>query len=211
MSHILENMLHLQNQLNRQINPDWLNAGYAWHRAIWLESAELMEHYGWKWWKAQEQDMEQIRLELIDIWHFGLSAELVRCQGDTEAAASNLRQQMQQHSSSASEVLELVDQLALHALQHHCLDMAAFLSLLERAGSHFDDLHRIYVGKNVLNRFRQDHGYKQGHYIKQWEGREDNEHLAEIAASLDAQAEDFAQRIYQKLEERYQANSKHQL
>ena len=158
MSQILENMLHLQNQLNCQINPDWLNAGYAWHRAIWLESAELMEHYGWKWWKAQERDMEQIRLELIDIWHFGLSAELVRCQGDIKAAARHLEQQMQQPASSSLDVLALVDQLALHALQHQCLDMAAFLSLLEQAGSHFDDLHRIYVGKNVINRFRQDHG-----------------------------------------------------
>jgi hypothetical protein len=35
-------------------------------------------------------------------------------------------------------------------------------------------LYRLYVGKNILNRFRQDHGYKEGHYIKVWNGEEDN-------------------------------------
>jgi hypothetical protein len=37
-----------------------------------------------------------------------------------------------------------------------------------------DELYRLYVGKNILNRFRQDHGYKEGTYIKIWQGEEDN-------------------------------------
>ena len=32
-----------------------------------------MDHYGWKWWKKQSPDTEQVKLELVDIWHFGLS------------------------------------------------------------------------------------------------------------------------------------------
>jgi len=35
-------------------------------------------------------------------------------------------------------------------------------------------LYRLYVGKNILNQFRQDHGYKEGHYVKIWNGLEDN-------------------------------------
>ena len=35
-------------------------------------------------------------------------------------------------------------------------------------------LYRLYVGKNILNQFRQDHGYKEGNYIKVWNGEEDN-------------------------------------
>ena len=203
MKQKLLNMLQLQDRLNRQINPDWLQAGYEWYRAIWLESAELMEHYGWKWWKAQEHDLEQIRLELIDIWHFGLSAELVSRQGDHAAAADNMLAQLQGQHSAETDFRNNVDQLARHALEQQSLDMPAFLSLLADVDSSFDDLYRIYVGKNVLNRFRQDHGYKDGSYIKTWQNREDNEHLAEISAGLDADAADFEQQIYSGLQARY--------
>ncbi len=203
MKQKLLNMLQLQDQLNRHINPDWLRADNAWYRAIWLESAELMEHYGWKWWKAQEHDVEQIRLELIDIWHFGLSAELVSQQGDHGAAADNMLAQLQGRQSAETDFRANVDQLARFALERQALDMPAFLSLLAEVDSSFDDLYRIYVGKNVLNRFRQDHGYKSGSYIKSWQGREDNEHLAEICATLDADAADFAQQVYTRLTARY--------
>ncbi|WP_041070382.1 dUTP diphosphatase [Thiolapillus brandeum] len=203
MKQKLLNMLDLQDQLNRQINPDWLQAGYEWYRAIWLESAELMEHYGWKWWKAQEHDLEQIRLELIDIWHFGLSAELVSCRGDHASAAANMLARLQGRQSRENDFRNNVDQLARHALEQQALDMPAFLTLLGDVDSSFDDLYRIYVGKNVLNRFRQDHGYKDGSYIKTWEGREDNEHLAEIAATVDANENNFEEQIYTALEARY--------
>ncbi len=196
-------MLQLQDQLNRHINPNWLQANNEWYRAIWLESAELMEHYGWKWWKAQEHDIEQIRLELIDIWHFGLSAELVVQRGNHDLAAENMLQQLQGVVATENDFRNNVDALALYALKEKALNMPAFLSLMEDAGSNFDDLYRIYVGKNVLNRFRQDHGYKDGSYIKIWQNREDNEHLAEISAKLDADSADFEQQIYDELERRY--------
>jgi hypothetical protein len=68
----------------------------------------------------------------------------------------------------------------------------------------FDSLYRAYVGKNVLNFFRQDHGYKEGTYVKNWAGREDNEHLVEVVSELDSSAADFADLLYQALSERYQ-------
>ena len=40
-------MLQLQDRLNHQIDSGWLDSGHEWYRAIWLEAAELMEHYGW--------------------------------------------------------------------------------------------------------------------------------------------------------------------
>ncbi len=203
MQQKLLHMLQLQDRLNRQIDPGWLEAGHAWYRAIWVEAAELMEHYGWKWWKAQEHDLEQIRLELIDIWHFGLSAELVRCGGDLEAAARAMLAQMEVDAHAETDFRANVDALALHALTHRCLGMPPFLALLEAAGTGFDDLYRIYVGKNVLNRFRQDHGYKEGTYVKTWAGREDNEHLAELAAALPSEGATFEAELYEALEARY--------
>src|SRR5690606_27137826 len=66
-------MQKLQDGVNSKVTPNWREQGYEWYRAIWVECAELMDHYGWKWWKKQTPDTEQVALELIDIWHFGLS------------------------------------------------------------------------------------------------------------------------------------------
>ena len=30
------------------------------------------------------------------------------------------------------------------------------------------DLEKVFYGKNILNKFRQDHGYKDGTYKKMW-------------------------------------------
>jgi hypothetical protein len=61
------------------------------------------------------------------------------------------------------------------------------------------------VGKNTLNFFRQDHGYKEGSYIKIWNGEEDNEVLAALVTSLDTNADDFQQQLYNALKEKYPA------
>jgi len=57
--------------------------------------------------------------------------------------------------------------------------------------------------KNSLNFFRQDHGYKDGTYLKVWNGREDNEYLVEIINRLDSTASDFKDQVYQALKEEY--------
>jgi len=52
--------------------------------------------------------------------------------------------------------------------------MAAFIDVAMQSGLNLDTLYTLYVGKNILNQFRQDHGYKEGTYIKIWNGEEDN-------------------------------------
>ncbi|MFV9616032.1 MAG: dUTP diphosphatase, partial [Gammaproteobacteria bacterium] len=69
----------------------------------------------------------------------------------------------------------------------------------------FDELYEIYVGKNVLNMFRQDNGYKEGSYNKVWNGREDNEYLAEIMKALDADSLSFQDDVYAALSRNYAA------
>ena len=70
-------MAELQDALNVNVHPQWRDQGHAYYRAIWVECAELLDHYGWKWWKHQRTDLEQVKLEIVDIWHFGLS-QLIR-------------------------------------------------------------------------------------------------------------------------------------
>src|ERR1035437_8553396 len=72
----LISMLELQDGMNSKVNADWVAANNNLYRAIQVEGVEAIEHHGWKWWKKQECDMAQLRMELVDIWHFVLSAEL---------------------------------------------------------------------------------------------------------------------------------------
>jgi hypothetical protein len=66
-----------------------------------------------------------------------------------------------------------------------------------------DELFEKYIGKNVLNRFRQAHGYKTGHYQKVWQGREDNEHLSELVGELNPLSDSFVDELLNALEKRY--------
>src|SRR5690606_40296689 len=83
------------------------------------------------------------------------------------------------------------------------ISLPLFAALLHDCGMDWKNLYCQYVGKNVLNFFRQDHGYKEGTYRKLWNGREDNEHLVEIMSSLDSEAETFQHRLYASLKDRY--------
>ena len=98
---------------------------------------------------------------------------------------------------------EATEELALHCLQTRGFSPSRFRDLMLAAGLDFDSLYTAYVGKNVLNFFRQDHGYKDGSYVKNWNGREDNEHLSELVAAMDHAAVDFADQVYAALAGRY--------
>ena len=63
-----------------------------------------------------------------------------------------------------------------------------------------DALYQLYVGKNILNQFRQDQGYKEGSYIKVWNGQEDNVIMQSI---LEENHEISPEELYRALEEAY--------
>lgn len=202
MRQALLNMLTLQDRMNTKVHPDWVQQRFAWYRAIWIECAELMEHYGYKWWKKQQPDLEQVRLEVIDIWHFGLSALLG--EGAPPAAiADRIGAELAEYRYRGQDVRAATEALAAHALTTQGFSVPLFWDLLHAAGLDFEQLHRSYVGKNVLNFFRQDHGYQQGTYRKQWAGREDNEHLVELLATLDGSRADLSDALYAALAARY--------
>jgi hypothetical protein len=198
----LVNMLTMQHNMNTRVHEHWVEQDFEWYRAAWIECGELIEHYGYKWWKKQAPDLEQVRLEVIDIWHFGLSA-LFHGGKSIEKIATEIAAELSGHEPSGLGVREATEELALHALQTKGFSPSRFWDLMLAAGLDFDGLYTAYVGKNVLNFFRQDHGYKDGSYTKNWAGREDNEHLVELVAPLDKNADDFADQVYRALEGRY--------
>jgi len=71
----LQQMLDMQLSFNVRINPEWKTVGYAYCDAIWTEAAEAFNHTAWEWWKnsTHTPDINQIKMELVDIWHFVMS------------------------------------------------------------------------------------------------------------------------------------------
>ncbi|MBT1451164.1 dUTPase [Glaciecola sp. XM2] len=206
-------MLDLQNKMNTKVNPDWLNAGYAYLRAAMIESVEAIEHHGWKWWKAQQLDLAQVQMELVDIWHFALSHILIEHNGNIPNASSQIEHALTLTNTDVTfdgQSFDLTTQTLVENLELMAglcvvkrFDVKLFTTIVEQAHMTSTSLFEQYVGKNVLNFFRQDHGYKEGTYIKMWGGREDNEHLVDIMQTLDSSNQDYANSLYQALEERY--------
>ncbi len=198
----LKNMLELQDGMNTKVHAQWREQNFEWYRAIWVEGAELMDHYGWKWWKHQKPDVEQSRLELIDIWHFGLS-DLLMKNADMDALAAELESAVEACSADSVDFRLQLENFTADTLTNRAFEIQSFLPLLAAVDMNFDDLYRGYVGKNVLNFFRQDHGYQDGTYHKQWQGKEDNEHLVEVVSQMDSSCPSFQADLYNALKQRY--------
>jgi dimeric dUTPase (all-alpha-NTP-PPase superfamily) len=206
-----ETMLTLQGQMNARVNPDWINAAYPYLRAVVVEGAEAMEHRGWKWWKKQQPDIEQLQMELVDIWHFMLSYILLEHAGDNAQSLEFLLQPATAATITFDGKTYVINELDLISKLELKIGLAVarrisvplFAALLQDCDMDWKELYCQYVGKNVLNFFRQDNGYKEGSYRKIWGGREDNEHLVEIMATLSSDAEDYQHQLYTNLKNRY--------
>jgi dimeric dUTPase (all-alpha-NTP-PPase superfamily) len=194
-------MLEMQDAMNTRVNPEWRQAGNAWYRAIWTECAEMLDHYGWKWWKHQQPDLEQVRLELVDIMHFAMSDYLLQ-DSDSEQVATRIEAELSDPRQTR-DIRIAIETMAQTTIAHQSMHFSDFANIMALIEMDFDLLFRTYVGKNVLNFFRQDHGYQDGSYIKVWNDREDNEHLAELLAELDSSSADFREDVYRGLRARY--------
>jgi len=208
-------MLSLQAAMNAKVDPHWVVARYPYMRAVVIEAAEAIEHHGWKWWKKQDKDLPQLQMELIDIWHFLLSEILLHEAGDEARALTQLNEHLgsmensgeiifdgRRYELNAMDLLEQLELLiALSAVRK--IELSLFAAILNNCEMGWTELYCQYVGKNVLNFFRQDHGYQDGSYQKMWNGREDNEYLVEVMAELDPIDANYKDKLYAALSEHY--------
>lgn len=105
-----------------------------------------------------------------------------------------------------------IDHLMLAFLEYHYIDrnlelvIDIFSECCTLCDMTLEDLYLRYINKSVLNNFRQDNGYKEGTYIKDWNGKEDNEVLLELAASFDSSLREeinYFSWLYSQLQEYY--------
>lgn len=197
----LLSMLQLQQQLNDATNGIGWERGTTkegkvinWRRCVYMESAEMIDSFGWKHWKsiAQPTDYANLQIEIVDVWHFIMSLVLedgIHRENETheQMAAWMAQTQGYQLLCTQSEPAFASDEalmLKIETIMRRSLEPAIngdlekvvddFFRLSVMGALNLDELYRLYVGKNILNQFRQDHGYKEGSYIKIWDGLEDN-------------------------------------
>nr|CAI78790.1 hypothetical protein [uncultured Campylobacterota bacterium] len=192
-------MLQLQAQLNDATNGEKWTDGITkndkiinWKRCIYMECAEMIDSFSWKHWKNIEQDPDwgNMQIEVVDVWHFIMSLAIEdyakNLRGGIEDLAiniSNLQNFVSIESknnkfSEQDEVIAKVENIMRLSLNTENPDLetliSEFFDLVVMCGLDLQTLYRLYVGKNILNQFRQDNGYKDGSYIKLWDGEEDN-------------------------------------
>ena len=194
----LENMLELQEQLNCSINSNWRDSKNNWNLAIAVETVEAINCINWEWWKKKDSDLSALRSELVDVWHFVLSGILQDVRGgitlaDVSRAVEEEYDTIVDHPGfKLEETLQHLQYLLGDATDGGYASTECLLSI-RAAGMSFDELYLRYVGKNVLNKFRQDNGYKEGTYQRKWRGQDDNvyleDHVYNMLARKDKQPE----------------------
>ena len=178
-------MFAMQEDMNSTVNSDWRTANYPWYRAIMIESCELMDHSDWCWWKKQHLDKTQAKLELIDILHF-LISWWITLDGEYEGFTKLLFQFDELKYTPEKTLNESIEKLTLASSgQYFYGTVHGFWECMKHLDISYDEVFKMYIAKNILNIFRQEHGYKDGSYIKIWNGQEDNEVLATIMKYVD--------------------------
>ena len=192
-------MLQLQASLNDATNgEDWTKGVTKngkvinWKRCIYMECAEMVDSFTWKHWKNldADADWDNLQIEVIDVWHFIMSLAIenysLTLRGGVEDLAIDISQLecfkkidlKHELFASQDDVIAKVEDIMLHSLTKEPLNLEAliadFFDLVLMSGLDLESLYKLYVGKNILNQFRQDNGYKDGSYIKVWDGQEDN-------------------------------------
>ena len=203
-------MLKYQQALNDVFDPKWRENRHQYLRAAVVEASEAIAHHGYKWWKKEEKDVQQLQLEVVDILHFYLS-EVARVNLDNPEYAVkkawlednpeiNFDGKLYNVGSMALlDKIELIIGLAVSRRMSWTL----FRSIMEGVDLSFSALHKMYAAKNVLNLLRQRHGDKEGTYIKIWDGEEDNVHLSK---ELEKWGEDETMDVlYERLESSYKS------
>jgi dimeric dUTPase (all-alpha-NTP-PPase superfamily) len=177
----------MQIKNNDKTCENWAERNLDWETAIIVEAVEAIDSLDWKWWKKQETDILNLKIEMVDIMHFLVSDMIVRdydinkldktldalfkmgisaqCDKEIEEALIGFIEDTISVKNEEESIKKLADSFAYTS------------SLIFK---NKDELYEMYVAKNWLNTFRQENGYKDGTYKKIIDGVEDNKLLFKL-------------------------------
>ena len=220
---ILE-MLEMQDTLNTNTNDanwrDWLTTKWKvinWKRCIYMETAEAIDSISWKHWKNVEGgiDYENFKVELIDIWHFLMSyllrfyskedlVKIILNYLDEKSEVKLPKELNAEENLRIDKILLPYENLMMSSLKKEESEefnknfIKEFFICLDSAWISFEELYWLYIWKNVLNKFRQEHWYKEWTYVKVLWWKEDNFYMQKIIENTS-----WFENIYNELEKIY--------
>lgn len=167
-----------------------------WNRCIRQEASEAIDSLNWKHWKDLDKpdNVDNLRIELVDIFHFILSGILE----DIKSSDMYFGYLIPEYKNSSPVIETLEKFYTARELYEYCTIFGSILNSSELNFS-FDDMYKLFLGKNTLNIFRQKNGYSDGTYKKQWGEVEDNEAMMSLLTD-----KDNFDSLYKKLSDTYQ-------
>ena len=202
-------IVELQHSFNiLAIGEKYLELNLNWNSAIIAESGEMLDSLGYKWWKHQEVDLDNAKVEAIDLLHFVISKWLQFFY--SHSAGLNIKAMVAEvffDEFENNKELKQIERMNLFKLIDELCSskMSAFMVLKEifkKLEMSNEDVYIAYIVKNCLNKFRQDNGYKEGTYQKIWIDKEDNVFAYELAKNIGAD-ENLFDLLYADLEATY--------
>lgn len=212
--YMLDMQRDLNNKLSYKAKPNLLK----YFLAVTVEAGELIESLGYKWWKDGEVDITNAKIEAIDMLHFILSS--YNLYEDNNTLEFNLLVEEWDRINDTKRTLDTsVDSRDLEYTYECVLDLLTikefrnYVDLVNSLGMTKDEVFKLYLGKNVLNSFRANNGYKDNTYIKIWNSEtkeEDNHIMYAIIQCLELGDIDsvdiFKRNVYNTLESYYTTN-----
>jgi len=186
--------------------------------AIFAELGELLEssprvndggNNGWKWWKPYlENDVDNMKIEAVDIIHFVISVLILRYEGDLDglimdytSCSTAYKDELdailneKDEDGPLSDLLAAVSIFALNAMKsekEEVLNIFMFIidALSKYVGMSPEEMKDLYMKKNVLNHKRVDGGYMEGKYQKYDENGEEDNRALFLDESIDSDDSD---------------------
>ena len=199
---IFKTMVELQHKFNEETTPSYLEKNLNWNSAIIVESGELLDSLGFKWWKKQEPDMDNVKVEAIDLLHFVISEYICIYKNATnplEDTIDDFEVYFNELSAYDDFICTDIEKLISHLNYDEYDRFFIMKQIFKTLNMSNENVYIAYITKNCLNKFRQANGYKDGIYIKDWNDKEDNVIAFEIANKLGA-SENLFDELYKELE-----------
>ena len=194
-----EETVELQNTFNEKTVPGWKEKKLDWWMAIIDEWNEILNSYRWKWWKDTNKlgqvDFKNIEVEMVDIFHFLISKAIEENKTDFfySIIFAMSATKSDQYIQNPQLLMKKIRKEALPMSGYEVFEIVAIIwsDIWFKTGKTYEDLMKWYRVKNALNIIRQEYGYKEGNYIKQWGDMEDNEVAWKIADELELNKDMF--------------------
>lgn len=190
-------LYRLQDELNEKSTKSgrWKQVRYISDHCVAAiaELMEMMESMDWKWWKKNEVDTWNVKIEAIDAVHFLISMNILKHATDGEEL------QLERVQGSVSPTARGRDSEEVRSFFFRAVNMVTEIydtespepmhrlieDVLGAAGITAEEFEAIYLAKYCLNEIRWEGGYLLGTYTKHKEGGlEDNYYLEEVVRAF---------------------------